>query len=294
MESEVVWKTQSLQFVCLILRKKLGKPHSAENLIAIISEHFPVGIQQAEHDAEAIVAKFRSCFGNVAFLSPIGFYNSYGDDITDKCIKRHGRQNACFLETNFELPLSRLGAPFSVYQRFDITYWLHLPQSGPRKKTAAAAASSSTGSSLTDRSSLFSIVMNLQSKFIFTPGVVVTSDGGSDPPDVINLSGSAPASAAKLTGSPSISTTGKTSSTVDGEKSETGGTYGGGTASRSISPGNSDSGFDAVKEKLHPKTAELLASRRAHGSASLRSYYGPLDILENQSAFDDAGMRCSN
>ena len=51
------------------------------------------------------------------------------------------------------------------------------------------------------------------------------------------------------------------------------------------------SGFNVVKLKLHPKTAEILANRRAHGSSSLRSYYGPLDVLENQSTFDVAGIR---
>ena len=112
----------------------MGKLHSAENLIAIISEHFPAGTKQTEHDVEAIIAKFRSYFGDVTFLSPLGFYDSNGDDVTDKIYHSPQPVNACFLETKFELHLSRLGAPFSVYQRCTMTYWLHLPQSGPHKK----------------------------------------------------------------------------------------------------------------------------------------------------------------
>ena len=43
---------------------------------------------------------------------------------------------------------------------------------------------------------------------------------------------------------------------------------------------NSNSGFDAVNDKLAPH-------RRVYGGKSLLSYNGPLDILENQSEFDD-------
>ena len=81
-ESDVVWKARSLQFACSTLRKKLGKPFSAANLIAVISDHFPVGTQQAEHDADAVVTTFRNCFGNVRHLTPLGFINSDGDDVT--------------------------------------------------------------------------------------------------------------------------------------------------------------------------------------------------------------------
>ena len=114
--------------------EKLGKPYSAENLIAVISEHFSVGSQQAEYDAEAIVAKFCNYFGDVTLLSPLGFYDSNGNDVTDRMHQTPRPANACFLETKFELPLSYLGAPFSVYQRCAMTYWLHLPQSGSQHK----------------------------------------------------------------------------------------------------------------------------------------------------------------
>ena len=123
------------------------------------------------------------------------------------------------------------------------------------------------------------------------PGVVVTVDGGSAPPNVINLSGGTPPSAAKVTGSPGTSATGKNSGTSDGDKGGTAGASSGGAGHSSSSPSNSNGGFDAVKEKLRPKTAELLTNCRAHGKASLRSYYRPLNILENQSAFNDAGIR---
>ena len=50
-------------------------------------------------------------------------------------------------------------------------------------------------------------------------------------------------------------------------------------------------GLDAVKAtNLHPNTAELLATQRAHGGVSLWSYYESIDVLERQSAFGDAGI----
>ena len=154
-----------------------------------------------------------------------------------------------------------------------MTYWLHLPQSLPQKKSAAAGTPSSTSSLVAEQSSLFSVVKKLQSKLTFTPGVAVTGDDdGGAPPDLINLRGGTPASATKV------------ADTNDNDK--------GGPGSKKLScassPENSKSRFDAFKAKLYPKTAELLANCRAHGTASFWPYYGPYDILENQSAFDNA------
>jgi len=159
------------------------------------------------------------------------------------------------------------------------------------------ATSSSTDLSAATRHSLFSIAINLQSKFTFTPGVTVTDDREDALPAVINLSGSVPASASKGGGSPggtkASGVTTKASGDAGGGKigaaSNASGTSPSGSGGAG-SPSNSNSGFNAVKSKLHPKTAELLVNRRAHGSASLQSYYGHLDVLENQSAFDDAGI----
>ena len=200
-ESDVVLKARSLQFACTALRKRLGSPHSAEDLISVISEHFPASTQQAELDAEAIVTKFRGCFGDVTYLSPLGFFNANGDDVTEKIHKTPRPANVCSLETKFELPLSRLGAPFLVYQRCDMSYWLHLPQSCPQIKKAAVATASSIVSSSGTRNSLFSVATNLQSKFTFTPGVELTEDT-TVPLSTINLGGSTTATTSKSGSTP--------------------------------------------------------------------------------------------
>ena len=127
-ESDIVWKARSLRFAYSVLRPKLGEPYSAETLISVFREHFPLGTQQSEHEAEAVVEKFRNCFNDTAYLSPLGFYNASGLDVTDKMHKTPRPANVCFLETKFDLPLSDLGDPFTAYQRCDLTYYFHLPQ----------------------------------------------------------------------------------------------------------------------------------------------------------------------
>ena len=63
------------------------------------------------------------------------------------------------------------------------------------------------------------------------------------------------------------------------------------TSALDTSTTNSNSSFDAIKVKLAPKNVQLLADRCAHGGKSMRSYHGPLDILENQSEFDSCGIQ---
>jgi len=145
-------------------------------------------------------------------------------------------------------------------------YWIHLPQSCPQKKKTAAATSSLTDSSAATRHSLFSVATNLQLKFTFTPGVTVTDNREEDLSAVINLSGSVPASASKGGSSPSgtkaLGATTKSSSDAGGGKigaaSNANGTSTSGSGGAG-SPSNINSGFNAVKSKPHPKTAELLA-----------------------------------
>ena len=100
-------------------------------------------------------------------------------------------------------------------------------------------------------SSLFVVATNLQSTFTFTPGLVVTNDAGNALHSIINLSGGTPTSADK--GSGSILTSAAKVSTVRGDTRGTGGASGDSMSS----PSNSNSGFDVVKEKLHPKTTDL-------------------------------------
>ena len=105
-----------------MLRPKLGELYSAETFI-VFREHFPLGTQQSEHEVEVVVEKFRYCFNDTSYLTPLEFYNSSGADVTDKMHKTPRPVNVCFIETKFDLLLSVLGDPFTAYQRYDLTYF---------------------------------------------------------------------------------------------------------------------------------------------------------------------------
>ena len=98
--------------------------------------------------------------------------------------------NVCFLETKFDLPLSALGDPFTAYQRCDLTYYLHLPQSlgGIANAVLSPQAKVSTlESSDSERRNLFSVATNLNSKFMSTPGRLATVVDSTQLPSIDNI-----------------------------------------------------------------------------------------------------------
>jgi len=149
--------------------------------------------------------------------------------------------------------------------------------------------SPSIDSAASTRKSLFSVATNLQSKFKFTPGVTVAEDTKNVQSTLIYLNGDS------TTGADKGGNTPISANKADGTARASGGVSGDKTRDAHSSenvgyPSTSNSRLAEVKSKLHPKTAEILANRRAHGSGSFRSYYGVLHVLENQNAFADAGI----
>ena len=280
-ESDIVWEARNLRFAYSVLRPKLGEPYSAETLISVFREHFPLGTQQSEHEAEAVVEKFRNCFNDTAYLSPLGFYNASGLDVTDKMHKTPRPANMCFLETKFDLPLSKLGDPFTAYQRCDLTCYLHLPQSlgeNANVVLSTPAKVSAAESSASERRSLFSAATNLNSKFMSTPGRLAPVVDSTQLPSIVHIPNVVAVSGIRTT----------TPNAKDKEDAENYGDESDDTQPPSTSGSNHS--FDKIQE-LAPKTAQLFANRRAHGGRSSRSYYGPLDILDIQTDFDNAGIR---
>ena len=120
----------------------------------------------------------------------------------------------------------------------------------------------------------------------------VTEDTKNTLPAVIDFSGRSTASAGKGGSTPAsaskVDCTVWASGDAGGDKTRANSNA---SASGSEgSPSNSNAGFTEVKSKLYSKTAEFLAYRRAHGSASLHSYYLHLDVIENQSAFNNTSI----
>ena len=113
-ESEIVWKARSFDFAYIALHSKFGDPHSSEQLIAFVREYFPLDTTQSESNAQIKVTKFRSSFNDVSHLSPLGFYDSDGLDMTDIIYKTPRPINICFFEVKFDLPLAMLGSSFTM------------------------------------------------------------------------------------------------------------------------------------------------------------------------------------
>lgn len=256
-ESDVVWKARLIRFAYNILRPKLGEPYSAETLISTIRDHFPLSSQQSENEANAVVAKFRGSFGNVSYLSPQGFYDFNGKDQTATMHKAPRPANVCFAEVKYNLPLARLGAPFDEYQRCDMTYFLHLPQSLPGKSLTLISQSNPSCDG-TVRRSLFSTATNLKSKFSSTPGRVASVGNNVAPLSVVNIPGVSTPPIITTTASPSSSAGmpigGSSRDLIPGSSMRF---FPGLSTTTAVGPSttNSNSSFDAIKVKLAPKTA---------------------------------------
>ena len=289
---------------------------SAATLISVIRAHFPLDTQQSESEANDVVAKSQNSFGNVNHLHHQGFFDASGDDQTANMHKDPRPKNVCFLSVKFDLPMGVLGLPFSNYQRCMFDYFLRLPQSSLSPQgmstTAAEAASVSNAS---ERKSLFSTVTNLNSKFISTP-VKTTSPSKIALPYFVNVirdrgsvAVSSKAGSAKNT-SPQKSTDsaaagkrsgklmqkgfslfGQSQEDIDEANEDNESAGGNNPSNQKVNASqNSNNSFDTVRANLAPKTAELLASLRTCSGQYARTYYGALDILDDQSFFDSSGV----
>ena len=197
--------------------------------------------------------------------------------MTDKMHKTPRPANVCFSEKKSDLPLSELGDQFTAYQRCDLTYYLHLPQSLGENANVVLltqAKVSTAESSCWERRSLFSAATNLNSKFMSTPGRLATVVDSNQLPSIVNI--------------PNVAAVFRIRMTMPNAKDKEGAENFGDESENTQPPSNHS--FDKI-QKLAPKIAQLFANRLAHGGRSSRSYYGPLDILDIQADFDSAGIR---
>ena len=64
-DDKAMWKAQAFDFARDKLRGKLSDKISADNVIAVMGEHFPVSTMTAEEEARRVVRKFREAFLNI-------------------------------------------------------------------------------------------------------------------------------------------------------------------------------------------------------------------------------------
>ena len=152
---------------------------------------FPLDTTKSESNPQIKVTNFRSSFNDVSHLSPLGFYDSDGLDVTDIIYKTPRRVNICFFKVKFDLPLATLGFSFMMDQRCEMKYFLYLPQLLPGGAHTVAAESPvvSTHPFSSERRNLLSATTNSHSKFLSTPGRVVTNPGMSNFPSIVYVLG---------------------------------------------------------------------------------------------------------
>ena len=68
-----VWKARSLRFAYSTLRSKLGDPHSADTLISVVTDYFPLNSTQTELEAEAAGENFRNFLARRSICLPMYF-----------------------------------------------------------------------------------------------------------------------------------------------------------------------------------------------------------------------------
>ena len=86
------WKIRSFLYCENTIRPKLSS-YSAAVLISVFGCHFDINTQMAESQAEGCVEQFTCSLGNISFLSPTGYFDVVGTDLTEKIKKSNRPEN---------------------------------------------------------------------------------------------------------------------------------------------------------------------------------------------------------
>ena len=174
-DDKAMWKSQAFNFARDKLRGKLSKKISADNVIAIMGEHFPVSTMTAEQEARRIVRKYREAFLNVENLSPSSFLDVEGVDVTGIMYRNPRPENVCHLGVDACIPMRKLSEGFGTsLSEFTVSYFLPLPQS--------FAPSRADFSKLASASNVLPTVANTMDSFLFSPSSKKARREGKPPP----------------------------------------------------------------------------------------------------------------
>ena len=131
-DSDVMWKQQCFESVYNRLRAKLNDSCSADNLISVFNAHFPISTLPAEDQARTALAKFKSAFGDIKYLSPTAFLNRNGKDVTGHMYDTPRPAHVCHLGVHAEVLMQDISSSFDKDMVFAVDYFLPLPQSAGR------------------------------------------------------------------------------------------------------------------------------------------------------------------
>ena len=124
---EAQWKLHSLLHCENKLRPKL-ELYSAAALISVLGKHFEVNTHVANNQADDYLSRFCRSFSNVEYLSPIGYFDITGEDVTHKMWKEKRLPNLAFVLVDADIPLSHLHDSFQPDDVFNFRYYLRLSQ----------------------------------------------------------------------------------------------------------------------------------------------------------------------
>ena len=104
------------------------KKYGAAALISVFGNHFDINTHVASEEAEEYVRRFKKSLLSVDNLSPMGYYNDVGANLTGKVRKDTRPPNLAFVLAEVSVPLRSLHTTFAKSRPFHQQFYLKLPQ----------------------------------------------------------------------------------------------------------------------------------------------------------------------
>ena len=115
-------------FLGIYFEGKLNEKVSADLVIALIGEHFPIPTITTEQEARRFICRFCVSFGDVSNLTPTVLLDREGEDKTGPIYRKPRSSNMCYLGVRARVQMKNLSGDFDgSIADFNLTYYLHLP-----------------------------------------------------------------------------------------------------------------------------------------------------------------------
>ena len=296
-ETDKIWKNRAFKYAYSRLRPKLctrfENDYKPETLITVFSDHFPLATQNAEHEADEAVKNFHKKLQDVSNLTPLGFYDIHGNRQCHKMTKKSRPPNVCFIKIAADISMGEFATIFKN-KECHLEFFLHLPQSNAIIKQMDEIESSQEEE--TDHDNIETVSMfattRTEREEDDAENRVASQSAFSDVERTPKKKKSRNSSKnKKKKDNENVVSPQKGTHTVFNRGDDDGDEFRGKDLTESLeeeNESNNDS-FD-IESIRHtaPKLASMLEEGRKARQASLpSSYYGPLNIFDNQDVYED-------
>jgi len=128
-ESDVLSKQCAFHAAFSKLSGKLNDPHSANALISVLDDHFPIDCQISEQHADHVLRVFKKSFYRAKVLDPIAFLDKNGHVVDIKKMFTCNRPaDVRFMEEHASIPMSELHPGLSSQPLVSAMYIIALTQ----------------------------------------------------------------------------------------------------------------------------------------------------------------------